>query len=141
MLGATVSMLRRMEERVRSLPRTEDAEKILDDVERGLAGLARVDSSALDTDKSYARIADRRAAIAAAIAIAAPEDTVVLAGKGHEDYQIIGRERLPFSDRAAPQQRDRQAELVGLLQGLSPSSASPPSSSAVPPPSRSPRRK
>jgi UDP-N-acetylmuramoyl-L-alanyl-D-glutamate--2,6-diaminopimelate ligase len=81
-------------------PRTEDAEKILDDVERGLAGLARVDSSALDTDKSYARIADRRVAIAAAIAIAAPEDTVVLAGKGHEDYQIIGRERLPFSDRA-----------------------------------------
>ena len=80
-------------------PRTEDAETILDDVERGLAGLSRVAPEALDTDKSYARIADRRAAIAAALAIAAPEDTVVLAGKGHEDYQIIGRERLPFDDR------------------------------------------
>jgi UDP-N-acetylmuramoyl-L-alanyl-D-glutamate--2,6-diaminopimelate ligase len=80
-------------------PRTEDPERILDDVERGLAGLTRVAPDALDSDKSYARIADRRAAIAAALAIAAPEDTVVLAGKGHEDYQILGREKLPFSDR------------------------------------------
>jgi UDP-N-acetylmuramoyl-L-alanyl-D-glutamate--2,6-diaminopimelate ligase len=30
--------------------------------------------------------------------IAQPDDTVVLAGKGHEDYQIVGREKLPFSD-------------------------------------------
>ena len=80
-------------------PRTEDPERILDDVERGLAGLARVAPDALDTEHSYARIADRRAAIAAALAIAAPEDTVVIAGKGHEDYQILGRERFPFSDR------------------------------------------
>jgi UDP-N-acetylmuramoyl-L-alanyl-D-glutamate--2,6-diaminopimelate ligase len=81
-------------------PRTEDPEKILDDVERGLAGLTRVAPEALDADRSYARIADRRAAIAAALAIAGAEDTVVIAGKGHEDYQILGRERLPFSDRA-----------------------------------------
>jgi UDP-N-acetylmuramoyl-L-alanyl-D-glutamate--2,6-diaminopimelate ligase len=81
-------------------PRTEDPEKILDDVERGLAGLKRVAPEALDAERGYARIADRRAAIAAALAIAAPDDTVVLAGKGHEDYQILGRERLPFSDRA-----------------------------------------
>jgi UDP-N-acetylmuramoyl-L-alanyl-D-glutamate--2,6-diaminopimelate ligase len=80
-------------------PRTEDPERILDDVERGLAGLTRVTPDALDTPKSYARVTDRRAAIAAAVAIAASEDTVAIAGKGHEDYQIIGRERLPFSDR------------------------------------------
>jgi len=80
-------------------PRTEDPERILDDVERGLAGLSRVGPDALDTERSYARIADRRAAIAAALAIAAAADTVVIAGKGHEDYQILGRERLPFSDR------------------------------------------
>ncbi len=94
-------------------PRTEDPEKILDDVERGLAGLTRVADAALDTERSYARIADRRAAIAAALAIAAPEDTVVLAGKGHEDYQILGRERLPFSDRAEALRALRAKKAVG----------------------------
>ena len=43
-------------------------------------------------------IVDRRTAIELAIRIGRPADTVVLAGKGHEDYQIIGRERFPFSD-------------------------------------------
>ena len=38
-------------------------------------------------------------AIRCAISIARPDDTVVLAGKGHEDYQIVGRETLPFDDR------------------------------------------
>jgi UDP-N-acetylmuramoyl-L-alanyl-D-glutamate--2,6-diaminopimelate ligase len=80
-------------------PRTEDPERILEDVCEGLAGLARVAPEALDAPKSYACLVDRRAAIEAALAIAAPDDTVVIAGKGHEDYQIIGRERLPFSDR------------------------------------------
>jgi UDP-N-acetylmuramoyl-L-alanyl-D-glutamate--2,6-diaminopimelate ligase len=37
--------------------------------------------------------------VADALGLARPEDTVVIAGKGHEDYQIIGRERLPFDDR------------------------------------------
>jgi UDP-N-acetylmuramoyl-L-alanyl-D-glutamate--2,6-diaminopimelate ligase len=68
-------------------------------VEKGLAGLRRVDASALDgAARGYARIPDRREAIACAIRIATPDDTVVIAGKGHEDYQIVGRERLPFSD-------------------------------------------
>lgn len=80
-------------------PRTEDPERILDDVASGLGDLARVEPDALDQPRSYARVVDRRAAIAAALAIARPEDTVVIAGKGHEDYQIIGREKLPFSDR------------------------------------------
>jgi UDP-N-acetylmuramyl tripeptide synthase len=44
-------------------------------------------------------VVDRRAAIDLALRIARPEDIVVLAGKGHEDYQIVGRERLPFDDR------------------------------------------
>ncbi len=80
-------------------PRTEDPERILDDVEEGLRKLHRVTHEALgETDGAYSRLTDRRRAIEVAIAIARPEDTVVIAGKGHEDYQIIGRERLPFSD-------------------------------------------
>lgn len=67
-------------------PRTEDPETILDQVCAGLSG-------------EYLRIADRREAISAAISQAKPGDTVVIAGKGHEDYQIIGREKTPFDDR------------------------------------------
>jgi UDP-N-acetylmuramoyl-L-alanyl-D-glutamate--2,6-diaminopimelate ligase len=80
-------------------PRSEDPERILDDVEPGLRELARVEAAQLDTTaRGWCRIADRRAAIARAISIARSDDTVVIAGKGHEDYQIVGRERLPFSD-------------------------------------------
>jgi UDP-N-acetylmuramoyl-L-alanyl-D-glutamate--2,6-diaminopimelate ligase len=80
-------------------PRTEDPERILDDVVAGLAPLRPVGRDAFEaTSGGYLRLADRRAAIAAAIRAARPEDTVVIAGKGHEDYQIVGRERLPFSD-------------------------------------------
>jgi UDP-N-acetylmuramoyl-L-alanyl-D-glutamate--2,6-diaminopimelate ligase len=80
-------------------PRTEDPERILADVERGLVKLQRAAPAALDeADGSYAVLVDRRAAIDLAIRIARPRDTVVIAGKGHEDYQIVGTERLPFSD-------------------------------------------
>ncbi len=67
-------------------PRREDPEAILRDVAVGLSG-------------AYEVIADRRAAIARAIARARPEDCVVIAGKGHEDYQIVGREKRHFDDR------------------------------------------
>jgi UDP-N-acetylmuramoyl-L-alanyl-D-glutamate--2,6-diaminopimelate ligase len=68
-------------------PRTEDPERIIDDVVAPLAA------------GSYARIEDRRAAIAHAIAVADPErDVVLLAGKGHEDYQIRGTTKLPFDE-------------------------------------------
>jgi UDP-N-acetylmuramoyl-L-alanyl-D-glutamate--2,6-diaminopimelate ligase len=81
-------------------PRSEDPRAILTDVERGLEKLKRVEPEALGaSDRAYATVVDRRAAIALAIGLARPDDTVVLAGKGHEDYQIVGRERLPFSDR------------------------------------------
>jgi UDP-N-acetylmuramoyl-L-alanyl-D-glutamate--2,6-diaminopimelate ligase len=67
-------------------PRTEVPEKILEDI---LA--CGVKARIVDVD--------RRAAIGEAIRQAAVEDTIVIAGKGHEDYQIIGREKLPFSDQ------------------------------------------
>ena len=81
-------------------PRTEPPAEILHDVEAGLDGLARRDPADADApDGSYFVIEDRREAIAFAIALGGPEDLVVLAGKGHEDYQIQGREKLPFDDR------------------------------------------
>ena len=68
-------------------PRTEDPERILDDLASGLEGV------------EYARIADRRSAILHALGTARAGDTVVLAGKGHETYQVIGREKRPFDER------------------------------------------
>ncbi len=81
-------------------PRSEDPLRILADVEKGLGALRRVEPDALDAaEHAYAALPDRRAAIELAVRIARPEDTVLLAGKGHEDYQIVGREKLPFDDR------------------------------------------
>jgi UDP-N-acetylmuramoyl-L-alanyl-D-glutamate--2,6-diaminopimelate ligase len=70
-------------------PRTEDPEKILSDAEEGLR----------HTHKPYEKIADRREAIRRAILEARTGDLVLIAGKGHEDYQIIGRETFHFDDR------------------------------------------
>jgi UDP-N-acetylmuramoyl-L-alanyl-D-glutamate--2,6-diaminopimelate ligase len=44
-------------------------------------------------------VPDRREAIALAVAAARPGDAVLVAGKGHEDYQLVGAERRPFDDR------------------------------------------
>ena len=66
-------------------PRSEDPARIIADVAAGMHGTPAV-------------IEDRAAAIAWAIASASGEDTVLIAGKGHENYQIIGDQRLDFSD-------------------------------------------
>ena len=70
-------------------PRTEDPQRIIDDIVDGLP----------TPSPSYAAVLDRRQAIEQAIAMAEPQDTVLIAGKGHEDYQIIGQQRYPFDDR------------------------------------------
>ena len=81
-------------------PRTEDPGQILHDVERGLGSLeARRPEDLGENGPGYAILEDRRSAIQRAIEIAEPQDTVVIAGKGHEDYQILGREKVPFDDR------------------------------------------
>ncbi len=81
-------------------PRTEDPAAILREVAVGLSGLRRVEKEELaGASRAWVECGDRREAIALAIAVARAGDSVVIAGKGHEDYQIIGRERLPFDDR------------------------------------------
>ncbi|MBW2269045.1 MAG: UDP-N-acetylmuramoyl-L-alanyl-D-glutamate--2,6-diaminopimelate ligase [Deltaproteobacteria bacterium] len=80
-------------------PRTEAPERILSDAAVGLDKLELVAPERLDaTESGYSVIVDRREAIQLAIAMARPQDTVAIAGKGHEDYQIVGRKKLPFSD-------------------------------------------
>ena len=81
-------------------PRTEDASGILDDVEAGLRDLERVSGFEPDGPLGcYTVRVDRREGIALALESARSQDMVVLAGKGHEDYQIIGHEHFPFDDR------------------------------------------
>jgi UDP-N-acetylmuramoyl-L-alanyl-D-glutamate--2,6-diaminopimelate ligase len=67
-------------------PRTENPERILDDI---VAGMKR----------THERIEDRRAAITRALAIAKDNDVIVLAGKGHETYQVRGTTKLPFDEK------------------------------------------
>jgi UDP-N-acetylmuramoyl-L-alanyl-D-glutamate--2,6-diaminopimelate ligase len=69
-------------------PRTESPEAILDEIEAGMHGT------------NHERVEDRREAIARALAMAESEDVVLLAGKGHETYQIRGTEKLPFDEKA-----------------------------------------
>jgi UDP-N-acetylmuramoyl-L-alanyl-D-glutamate--2,6-diaminopimelate ligase len=93
-------------------PRTEDPARILADVEVGLGAMNAVAPDSLaTTERGCTTILDRREAIALAVELAEPSDAVVIAGKGHEDYQIIGREKLPFDDReeAARALRGRSA--------------------------------
>lgn len=68
-------------------PRTEEPEKIIDDIVADIR------------DKSYIRITDRAEAIREAINAANTGDTVVIVGKGHEKYQIVGTEKIRFDER------------------------------------------
>jgi UDP-N-acetylmuramoyl-L-alanyl-D-glutamate--2,6-diaminopimelate ligase len=81
-------------------PRTEDPLQILAEMEDGArrAGNPLPEIGAT-TQRGFTVIAERSAAIHAAIVAARPGDSVLLAGKGHETYQIVGRERRPFDDR------------------------------------------
>jgi UDP-N-acetylmuramoyl-L-alanyl-D-glutamate--2,6-diaminopimelate ligase len=71
-------------------PRTEDPEKILDDMEKGITP---------DMKKKTLRIADRRGAIKTAVMLANPGDVVLVAGKGHETYQEVNGVKHHFDDR------------------------------------------
>jgi len=71
-------------------PRSEPPEAILEEIQKGMNGGRRAERHA---------IVDPREAIARALEMARPGDAVVIAGKGHETYQIVGAETLPFDDR------------------------------------------
>lgn len=70
-------------------PRTEDPERIIDDIMPGV----------LKTDCPHVRITSRKDAIAYALAHAQPDDIIVLAGKGHETYQILNTGKIHFDER------------------------------------------
>jgi UDP-N-acetylmuramoyl-L-alanyl-D-glutamate--2,6-diaminopimelate ligase len=83
-------------------PRSEDPLTIIAEVEAGLTaeGLGRIARHQVGKASGYLVEPDRRAAIALALEVAAPGDIVVIAGKGHEDYQLVAGRRLDFDDRA-----------------------------------------
>lgn len=85
-------------------PRTEDPLVIIAEIEKGILETGRKRYQAVDlagerADSGYVVVPDRREAIYLAIHTARPGDVVLIAGKGHEDYQIVGGERLHFDDR------------------------------------------
>jgi UDP-N-acetylmuramoyl-L-alanyl-D-glutamate--2,6-diaminopimelate ligase len=71
-------------------PRTEPPEKIIDQIEQGIATVEGA---------RYQRIADRRKAIELAVESAGEDEVVVIAGKGHENYQVLGDQIVHFDDR------------------------------------------
>ncbi len=82
-------------------PRGEDPLEIVSQIEKGIVGVEGAD---------FTTVIDRREAIRAAIRGARDKDVIVVAGKGHEDYQVVGDRIIPFDDR----------EEIGLaLEGIS----------------------
>lgn len=69
-------------------PRSEKPDAIIDDIERGMPAGAK-----------YVRMTDRRQAIARAIGEGKDDDVIVIAGKGHESYQVVGDQIIHFDDR------------------------------------------
>lgn len=73
-------------------PRSEDPEFILSEIEVGI-------KQGLTSNKQYEKIVDRRQAINRALTMANPEDVVIIAGKGHETYQILKDKTISFDDK------------------------------------------
>ncbi len=97
-------------------PRTEDPLSIIGEIEQGMTEGMRMPSPDAAPDPvrgrtPYAVIPDRQTAVAAAIGMAKPGDVVVLAGKGHEDYQIIGNTKIHYDDREAAREEIRKSIL------------------------------
>jgi UDP-N-acetylmuramoyl-L-alanyl-D-glutamate--2,6-diaminopimelate ligase len=88
-------------------PRTEDPQRIIREI---MTGFRRAHALAVEPD--------RRAAIELILSVARPGDCVVIAGKGHESYQIVGDQRLPFDDRqVAAEFLAKRSGRTGTLSG------------------------
>jgi UDP-N-acetylmuramoyl-L-alanyl-D-glutamate--2,6-diaminopimelate ligase len=83
-------------------PRTEDPQAILSDIEKGIEALPPEERC------PYQTISDRAEAIQSAIEAASSRDLVLIAGKGHEDYQILGTQKVHFDDREEARKAIRQ---------------------------------
>jgi UDP-N-acetylmuramoyl-L-alanyl-D-glutamate--2,6-diaminopimelate ligase len=68
-------------------PRTEDPLAVIEDIKKGLTG------------NNHLVVPDRKSAIYRAVEMALPGDIVLIAGKGHEDYHILGKKKIHFDDR------------------------------------------
>ena len=97
-------------------PRTESPEAIAAPIEEAVrARLPRIDESEIGAARGYLVQLDRGRAIDLAVRKAEPGDVVLVAGKGHEDYQIVGTEKRRFDDReharaALAKRRNEKAE-------------------------------
>jgi len=100
-------------------PRTEDPADIAAEVEEGVkdAGLRMLTGhpGAEPDGPGYFLNLDRENAIRRAIGMAHAGDLILIAGKGHEDYQIIGREKRPFDDRRVAAQAALEGGNAGLV--------------------------
>jgi UDP-N-acetylmuramoyl-L-alanyl-D-glutamate--2,6-diaminopimelate ligase len=84
-------------------PRTEEPLQIIEQIRRGVAGIHprewSREEAASGRGRGYVVIPDRRAAIRFAASLLRSNDILLVAGKGHEDYQILGTTRIHFDDR------------------------------------------
>jgi len=104
-------------------PRTEDPNIIIGEIEEGMKktgarAYSSIDSTSDSYERGYTTLVDRHEAISVAIGLARPQDTVLIAGKGHEDYQILGDKKVSFDDRreaikAIDKRRKRRHDLNG----------------------------
>jgi len=99
-------------------PRTEDSDVIIEEIRKGvvISSANEYRLFALEngfSEKGYVVEPDRESAINLSIRISKPNDTILIAGKGHENYQIIGKTTIPFDDK-----EKAEAALGILLPGL-----------------------
>jgi UDP-N-acetylmuramoyl-L-alanyl-D-glutamate--2,6-diaminopimelate ligase len=97
LMGAVAARLSDLVVLTSDNPRSEDPNRIIDEITRGLAPTPEP-GGPQRPGTAYVANPDRRAAIEHAIRTAQPGDLVLIAGKGHEKYQIVGDRALPFDD-------------------------------------------